>query len=164
MAAHMSMREMDTASMASSSSFQPIMNRYLEQQQSAPGTAIVPVASEDNISLEEFKGYVRKWLELDNFLRKAQETVREKRKQRDALSQVIVKFMCKFNIEDLNTKEGRIRCKVGYVKAPVNQKVIKQRLTDYFGDKEQEKNEVLAKIYEERDVSEKVSLRRLKIT
>jgi len=155
--------EIDNVSMASSSSFQPIMNRYLENQATAPGTSMVPV-NDENVTLEEFKGYVRKWLELDNFLRKAQETIREKRKVRDQLSQTIIKFMCKFNIEDLNTKEGRIRCKVGYVKAPVNQKVIKQRLSDYFGDKEQQKNEVLSKIYEEREVSEKVSLRRLKIS
>jgi len=152
-------REIDTASMASSSSFQPIMSRYLENQ-----AAVVPVNDQENITLEEFKGFVRKWLELDNFLKKAQETIREKRKLRDQLSQTIVKFMCKYNIEDLNTKEGRIRCKVGYVKTPVNQKVVKQRLTDYFGDKEQEKNEIISKIYDEREVNEKVSLRRLKVT
>ncbi len=136
------------------------MQSYLEQQSQQ---ALV-VVNEDNVTLEEFKNYVRKWLELDNLLKKAQEVLREKRKARDELSQIITRFMCKYNIEDLNTKEGRIRCRVAYAKAPVNQKVIKQKISDMFNDNETKKQEVLTKLYEDREVSEKVTLRRLKIT
>lgn len=118
----------------------------------------------ENISLEEFKNYVKKWLEYDNFIKKARDVVKEKRKSRDKLTEIITKFMCKYNIEDLNTKEGRIRCKTSVVKAPVNQKVVKQRITDYFKENEHQKNDILHKIYEEREAVEKVSLRRLKIS
>jgi hypothetical protein len=162
-----SARELDTASMASGSSFSPMMHRYLDNQQTQSQTTelvAVDSSADENITLDEFKQLVRKWLELDNFLKKAQEAVREKRKTRDQLSSQIVKFMIKYNIEDLNTKEGRIRCKVNSVKAPVNQKVIKQKLDDYFGNREEEKNKFLSKIYEERETTEKVSLRRLKIS
>lgn len=118
----------------------------------------------ENVSLEEFREYVRKWLELDNTIKKSLEAIREKKKIRDKLSQVISSFMCKYNIEDLNTKEGRIRCKVSTVRAPVNQKLVKQKITDYFSNDEVKKADILSKIYEEREKVEKVSLRRLKIT
>jgi hypothetical protein len=136
-----------------------LMNTYLDQQ----SKELVPI-EQQNISLEEFREYVRKWLELDNGIKKAQEVIRERKKMRDKLSYVISAFMCKYNIEDLNTKEGRIRCKVCTVKAPVSQKVVKQKLTDYFSNDEDRKQDILQKIYEERPCVEKVSLRRLKIT
>jgi polyribonucleotide nucleotidyltransferase len=141
-----------------------MMENYLHQQQTASAQALVPVEEKDNISLEEFREYVRKWLELDNNIKKAQEVIKERKKVRDKLSMVISGFMCKYNIEDLNTKEGRIRCKVSTVRAPVNQKVIKQKISDYFVNDEDKQVAILNKIYEERDKVEKVSLRRLKIT
>jgi hypothetical protein len=136
-----------------------LMDNYLQQQQ----IVHVPDVTQ-NISLEEFRDYVRKWLELDNNIKKAQEVIKERKKVRDKLSTVISAFMCKYNIEDLNTKEGRIRCKVSTVKAPVNQKVVKQKITDYFGNDENKKQDILTKIYDERPEVEKVSLRRLKIS
>jgi hypothetical protein len=153
---------------------------YLKQQQqltnpspvnSAPpsvaGDALVLYNKEvpEDITLEEFKNYVKKWLEYDNFIKKAQEVIKEKKKIRDKLSVIITKFMCKYNIEDLNTKEGRIRCKTLVVKTPVSQKVIKEKIINYFSNDENRRNDILNKIYEEdRGKIEKVSLRRLKIS
>ena len=168
----------------------PMMNAYLEQQQrtvnmsgggpapsvhsvapseagSSSGvgaTALTVVNNVDNMSLDEFKAYVREWLGHDNFIKKAQEVIKEKRKARDKLSEVITAFMVKYQVEDLRTKEGRIRCKVSQVKAPVNQKVVKQRIMDYYGSNENQSKEILEKIYAERESVEKVSLRRLKVT
>lgn len=149
-----------------------ILGSYLNQQQSQVVGArpsneeesrelvVIP----ENITLEEFRSYVKRYLELDNYIKKAREVIRDKKKQKDKLSEIISKFMIKFNIEDLNTKDGRIRCKVGYVKSPVNQKVIKEKITDYFKNNENECKEIITKVFEERDKVEKVSLRRLKIT
>jgi hypothetical protein len=153
-----------------------LMENYLKQQQSADVADATSVTSEnpnplvlynevpENISLEEFKNFVKKWLEYDNFIKKAREIIKEKKKLRDKLSETITKFMCKYNIEDLNTKEGRIRCKTLTVKPPVSQKVVKQRITDYFKGDENRQKEIITKIYEDRETVEKVSLRRLKIT
>lgn len=125
--------------------------------------AIILYNDAENISLEEFKNYVRKWFEYDNFIKKAKEIIKEKTKQRDKLTDIISKFMCKYDIEDLNTKDGKIRCKKNVVKLPINQKIIKERINDYFKD-ENQKKEIMNKIYnDERKTIEKVSLRRLKI-
>jgi hypothetical protein len=155
-----------------------LLNTYLSQQQ--PNKNIAPsVVSEnenineivlyndinpDNIGLEEFKILIKKWFEYDNFIKRAKDLISEKKKSRDKLSEVISKFMCKNELEDINTKEGRIRCKTTTVKAPVNQKVIKEKISDYFKGNENQKNDILHKIYDEREEVEKVSLRRLKIT
>lgn len=152
-----------------------LMQNYLSQQNTLIPSAAGSIATEENaivlynellenITLDEFKKYVRKWFEYDNFIKKAQLVIKEKRQQRDRLSEVITKFMIKYDIEDLNTKEGRIRCKTGYKKAPVNQKVVKERITDYFKTNEQEKVRILEKVFEDRGKIEQVSLRRLKIT
>lgn len=118
----------------------------------------------ENISLEEFKNYVKKWLECDNFIKRARDAIKERKKMQDKLAGIITKYMCKYNIEDLNTKEGRIRCKTLVVKTPVSQKLVKQRITDYFKNNESQRDDILHKIYEDREKVEKVSLRRLKIS
>jgi len=136
------------------------IEQYLNHQQQM----VVYKDTDENISLEEFKNYVKKWFELDNYIKRAQEVVKTKKAEKIALSEVIMKFMCKYNIEDLNTKEGRIRCKASYVKAPVNKEVVKQRINDYFAHDETKKEEILQKIYDDRERVEKKTLRRLKIS
>lgn len=151
-----------------------LLQNYLQQQNTLnPNTpsgsvvednALVIFNDPENITLEEFKNFVKKWLEYDNFIKKAQDVIKEKKVLRDKLSEVITKFMIKYNIEDLNTKEGRIRCKQTTKKTPVSQKIVKQRITDYFSTDEERRVEILSKVFEDRDKIEQVSLRRLKIS
>lgn len=152
-----------------------MMENYLRQQQSAETEpSITSEANQnalvlyneipENISMDEFKKYVKKWFECDNFIKKARELIKEKKKMKDKLSEVLTKFMCKYDIEDINTRDGRIVCKTKSVKAPVNKKVIEQKISDFFKNDENKKNEIIHKIYDEREAVEKVSLRRLRIT
>ena len=127
-------------------------------------SSIVIPQSVDNISLDDFKDLVKKWMECDNFVRRARELTREKRTQRDQLSVLITQFMMKYNIEDLNTKDGRIRCKQRVVKTPLNAKVVKDRLEEYFKHDDNKRNDVIQKVYNERETTQKVGLRRLKIS
>lgn len=122
------------------------------------------VVPPENISLEEFKEYVKKYLELDNWLRKAQEVFREKKKAKDKLSEIITNFMIRYDIDDLNSKFGKISCKVKKVRQPVTQKNIKDKITDYFKDKPTECQNIIQTVFEDRPVVEKVSLRRLRVT
>lgn len=128
-------------------------------------TSIVPVTDlPENISIEDFSNLVKKWIELDNWIKKSQEIAKQKRKQKDKLSEVITHYMTRYNIEDLNTSEGKIRCKVRYVKSGVNQKVVKEKITEIFKDNEETGNALITKIFNEREKIEKISLRRIKIT
>lgn len=118
----------------------------------------------DNLSIGDFTNLVRKWIELDNWIKKSQEIAKQKRKQKEKLGEVITQYMTKYNIEDLNTSEGKIRCKVRYVKSGVNQKVVKEKITELLKDNEETCNTLITKIFDEREKVEKVSLRRIKIT
>jgi hypothetical protein len=118
----------------------------------------------DNITIEEFTNIAKKWIEMDNWIKKYQEMAKQKRKQKDKLTQIITHYMTKYNIEDLNTTEGKICCKVRQVKSGVNQKVVKQKITEIFKDNEETCNAIITKIFEDREKVEKVSLRRIKIT
>lgn len=127
--------------------------------------SLVPINDlPDNISIEDFSNLVKKWIELDNWIKKSQEVAKQKRKQKDKLSEVITHYMTRYNIEDLNTSEGKIRCKVRYVKSGVNQKVVKEKITELLKDNEETCNTLITKIFNEREKVEKVSLRRIKIT
>jgi len=144
-----------------------MFENYLKQQQQQSGdhtnsapSVVSDVGNEtalvlhndgpEKIGIDEFRSYVKKWCEIDNFIKRAREAIKEKKKAQDKLTEVITKFMCRYNIEDINTKEGRIRCKTQVVKAPVSQKVVKQRITDYFKDNDNQCSDILHKIYEER--------------
>jgi hypothetical protein len=127
--------------------------------------SIVPVNElPENISIEDFSNLVKKWIEIDNWIKKSQEIAKQKRKQKDKLSEVITHYMTRYNIEDLNTSEGKIRCKVRYVKSGVNQKVVKEKITELLKDDEEQCNTLITKIFNDREKVEKVSLRRIKIT
>jgi hypothetical protein len=127
--------------------------------------SIVPINElPENISIEDFSNLVKKWIELDNWIKKSQEIAKQKRKQKDKLSELITHYMTKYNIEDLNTSEGKIRCKVRYVKSGVNQKVVKEKIAELLKDDEEQCNTLITKIFDDREKVEKVSLRRIKIT
>ena len=134
------------------------MDQYLSQQQH-----MVLYKDPNSITMDDFKQLVKKWFELDNYMKKVQQVIKDKRKEKLQISQIIMAFMCKYNIEDLNTKEGRIRCKSVQVKAPINKEFIKQQLIQYVKE-ETKRDEVIQKIYEERETVEKTTLRRLKIS
>lgn len=129
--------------------------KTVQAQQQQP-----PPTDYENMSFEMFEQYVNKWFEYDNYVKKASAIVREKKKIKDKLSELIKGYMIKYNIEDFGTEKGRVRCKTSQVKPPVNQKIIKQKIADLLGDRK----EVISKIYEQREPVERVSLRQLKIT
>lgn len=112
--------------------------------------------------LQEFKDNVKRWLELDNQLKRLAAASKERRKKKNEINNKILEFMSKFNIEDLNTKEGIIRYKKSYVKEPLSQKTIKTKLEELFKD-QPDIFERIDKIFTDRGKVEKLSLRRLKI-
>lgn len=134
---------------------QRLLNTYLQHQAAAAGLIKV-----EDITLEQFKNYVKSWLDADAYIRKAKQLVKEKKKVKNKLSETIMRFMSKYNIEDLNTKEGRIRYKTTYIKKPVTQKELKEKVQKLVPENKQK---YVNRIFEERPKQEKVGLRRLKI-
>ena len=124
--------------------------------------AIVSV-NPDGTSLDDFKNDVRTWVELDNSIRRMQAATKERRAAKSMLTERILGFMNRYNIEDLNTKDARLRYKTAYTRVPLSHQTIKERISTYFGDNNARiAQELQGHLFGNRERSEKTSLRRLK--
>jgi Family of unknown function (DUF5760) len=120
------------------------------------------IESIDNALLDEFKNQVRMWWQYDTDIKRLQIAIRERKTAQNHITDKVLDFMKRHNIEDLNTKEGVLRYRTSVVKAPLSQKSIKTKLSEYF-ERDPNAMNFIKKIFEDREKVEKVSLRRLKI-
>lgn len=139
-----------------------MINNIVNNDIAIDNTTQAMTESMNEALLEEFKGHVKDWLELDNQLKRLAAAAKERRKRKNDINLKILEFMGRFNIEDLNTKEGIIRYKKTYVKEPLTQKTIKTKLEELFKN-DQDTFEKVQRIFTEREKIEKTSLRRLKL-
>jgi hypothetical protein len=79
--------------------------------------------------LEYFKTNVKDWLEMDEKIKVLEKEVREMKKIRNKqLEPKITGFMRSYNISDLNTESGKLKCNERNTKTPVNKKTIQESL------------------------------------
>lgn len=139
-----------------------LMSSYLSQQIAATNDnelreIHVPTQQE----MDEFKNYVKAYIEVDNAVKKLQGAIRERNGLKKQISQKITQFMSKFNIEDLNTNDGKLKYRVSKVKVPVRPKEAKVKLLEYFST-ETSAEELAKKVFESDSTVEKHSLRRFR--
>jgi hypothetical protein len=111
-----------------------IINTYLNQQLQTTNENrdVQQVEFPDTSNMEDFKNQVKAWIEIDNQIKKLQGLIRERNNAKKQLTVKILAFMGRYNIEDLNTKDGKLRYKVSQVRKQVNHKEIKSRLSEHF--------------------------------
>ena len=112
--------------------------------------------------LDDFKSDVCTWIELDDSIKTLQHAIRDRRLEKQKLTQRIIGFMDHHDIEDLNTKSGRIRYKTNYVRPQVSKTNIRDRISSFFPNDAQFADDIVTAIYSSREVTERQSLRRLK--
>lgn len=115
----------------------------------------------DDGSLDAFKADVRTWLETDNSIRLLQASLRERRDAKRALTERILSFMSRYNIEDLSTRDGRLRFQVSYVRAPLSQQAIRARITDFFATDAIAAQELSSAVFGNRERNQRTWLRRV---
>lgn len=87
--------------------------------------------------LQGFKVKVGKWLELDEKISTLEKQARELKKIRNKeLEPEITGFMVKFNITDLNTNTGKLRCNERNTKKPINRINIRENLSKIIAESE----------------------------
>ena len=90
-----------------------------------------------NEELQGFKLKVGKWLEVDEKIAILEKQARELKKIRNKeLEPEIAKFMVKFNITDLNTSTGKLRCNERNTKKPINKVNIRENLSKIIAESE----------------------------
>lgn len=146
-----------------------LMNTYLQHQsklndQQPRRLEQALVNAPDNMSLDEFKHQVKMWIDIDNQIKQMAQILKEKKQVQRALTEKVLVFMARYNIEDLNTKDGKLRYKVTHVKPSVKQTTIKKKLLDYFEHDKDLANKVVNAVFDDEGTPkvEKPALRRLK--
>ena len=146
-----------------------LLNNYLDDQQAAgavnddgeEGVLQTMPEAPTTEELDQFKTKVRNWMEIDNTVKKLRGVIRERNTAKTDLTKQILEFMGKFNIEDLNTKEGKLRYKVSNVKAPVTKQTLKERLIQNYSP-EMSADDLAKMVFDTpRATVEKHSLKRL---
>ena len=111
--------------------------------------------------LDHFKTNVKDWLEMDEKIKTLEKQVREMKKIRNKqLEPKITGFMRSYNISDLNTESGKLRCNERNTKAPVNKKSIQESLQKVLSM--EQATTAMDEIYLNRQVITKYTLSRVK--
>ena len=119
------------------------------------------VFNDDNEEFNEFKINVKEWIMIDDDIIKLQGAIKERKKKKDELTPKIMDFMGRFEINDLNTADGKLKFSKSMYTKPLNKQFLMAKLSDYF--KDYNKGEKMAQfILNNRDKEEKIKLRRVK--
>jgi len=139
-----------------------LLKEFLRRQSGAPSTALsdsllendqihvhprsigggqlVPVNdSAPQEDMELFKQTVREWIKLDEEVKDLSAKIRmldserkTRRNRLDEFSKRIIAFMRNNEIDELNSRDGKIKSKTTYVKVSMSQKKLMERLRDEF--------------------------------
>ena len=112
--------------------------------------------------IQFFKEKVQHWLQVDNQISEIEKTLRELKKVRNKeLEPEITKFMNEYNVKDLNTDNGKIRCQERKTKKGLNKHNIRENLSKFLT--EQDKlDDAMNTILKEREVVISYKLKKLK--
>jgi hypothetical protein len=119
-------------------------------------TAKEPTSDE----MDTFKNLVADWFKYDDAIRKLKIAIRERKTLQQVLNNKIEDFMFKYNYNDLNTQNGRLKTNVKNVYKPINIKEVREIINN---NKHLTGEELLAKIFnkDEREMVVKKTIRRI---
>lgn len=85
--------------------------------------------------IQFFKEKVQRWVKIDNQIMELEAQLRELKKVRSKeLEPQITVFMTQNNISDLNTENGKLRCKEKRTKQALNKNNIRLNLSKYLSE------------------------------
>ena len=112
--------------------------------------------------LTNFKEKVKQWLALDIQISEMETKIRELKKLRNKeLEPQLTEFMVKFNISDLNTETGKIKCSARNTKKGLNKDNIRMNLSKVITDNGLI-DQAMQKILNEREVTTTYKLTKVK--
>ena len=108
---------------------------------------------------EQLKSNVKIYLDMDDQIKALNKAIVERRKKKNELSEEILITMKKFEIDNMNTKNGKLIYSTTKSTKPLNKSNLITGLNLYFQDEDKAKN-VSKIVLNNRDKVEKVKLRR----
>ena len=119
-------------------------------------------SAEPESEMESFKKTVSKFITTDRKIAELSKQLKVLRAEQAEIKEAICKFMGDRDLEDLRTRELRLKLKTGNVKPPLKKAELHERVADYLGG-EDRAEDFFEKVYNDRESVQKTSLRRLKI-
>jgi hypothetical protein len=120
---------------------------------------ILPEIPTDQLAY--FKSNVKDWLDTDEQIKALEKQIRELKALRNKkLEPKITGFMREFNISDLNTGAGKLRCNERHTKTAITKKAIQESLQKVLNKDQAET--AFDEIYLNRQVVTKYTLSRVK--
>ena len=120
--------------------------------------------NEDNAEFQFFKTQlktdVKQYLEIDDEISALNKALKERRKTKAKLADSILGIMKKFEVDNMNTKNGRLIYSVTKQKKPLNKENIIKGLSIYFNNDEEKAKLATKIVLENRGTVEKVKLKR----
>lgn len=112
--------------------------------------------------MDDFTASVAAWLKLDSEIARLLSALKERRQAKRKLTQSILEFMRGRGIDDLDTLECRLSCRVRQVQTPLPQRVMQERIIGMYAHDPVAARSVSDTVFC-RDRVERVSLRRCAI-
>jgi len=104
---------------------------------------------------------VKEWIQVDSEITTINASLKDKKKQKKDLTDMLVLLMKEQDIEVVKLNDGSIELKKNKVKTPINQTHLKKCLSNFVEDDTQVNNMVTC-IYKNRDEKVKESIKRVK--
>ena len=109
-----------------------------------------------------FKEKVQRWLHVDSQISELEKQIRELKKVRNKeLEPEITNFMTTYNVSDLNTENGKLKCQEKKTKKGLNKHNIRQNLSEFLTDS-MKLDEAMNKILNEREITISYKLKKCK--
>lgn len=127
----------------------------LLESSAQPASREKPNASD----MSDFSSSVSLWLKIDTDMARLQAALRERRAVKRHLTDIILAFMVKFGIDDLDTLECRLSCRTRHVRTSLPHRTIHERLSGIYVNDPVTARSVTDTVFN-RERVERVSLRR----
>ena len=120
-----------------------------------------PFENIPNSEIQFFKEKVTRWIKVDTQISELESQIRELKKVRNTeLEPQITKFMVKYNVKDLNTDNGKLRCQEFIQKKGINKKNITENLSEFVAP--ERLDDAVNRIISERPITIKHRIKKLK--
>ena len=111
--------------------------------------------------LEYFKGNVKEWISIDDEIAELNKKIKDlKAKKNKQLEPKITLFMRQYNISDLNTEGGKLKCNERNTKKPLSKNLIKQGLSEFFKQDEEKVDTVMEHMVSKQEIVKSYKLLR----
>jgi len=126
------------------------------------GDDISDVNEIDEKDMNDFKENVKKWIDIDDKIAEHSRKVQLLKKERFDLNSDILKFMKKYQIEDLNTNNGKLEYRITNLKKGFTAKKIHENLIQYFKSNKDQADSIYKYLLDTRIHVDKEVLKRIK--